>query len=92
MTSRWMQAVAAPARLWFVDSRTWLRRRFSDAAWGRQAVCGVIAVAIALFIVRVLGGAWTTQFKIFFPDSFSFKNAASGTPLSHCSSTRMSVR
>ena len=68
---------AARARLTdAVDSR------LASTQWRRQAVLVAIAVGISLFMIRVLGAAWPTHFKIFFPDSFSFKNAARDTPLS----------
>jgi hypothetical protein len=35
-----------------------------------------------LFVVRIFGGLWPDQFKIFFPDSFSFLNVAKLTPFS----------
>jgi hypothetical protein len=60
----------------YVDSR------LASNRWRQQAIYVIVAIGIALFMVRVLAAAWPTQFKIFFPDSFSFKNAARDTPLS----------
>ena len=68
---------AARARL-----TTAVDSRLTSARWRQQAVLVAIAVGVSLFMIRALGAAWPTQFKIFFPDSFSFKNAARDTPLS----------
>ena len=42
----------------------------------------VAALGLLVFVVRVLGQAWPKHFTMFFPDSFSFKNAARLTPFS----------
>ncbi|HEY4331857.1 MAG TPA: hypothetical protein VGM78_04785 [Ilumatobacteraceae bacterium] len=57
-----------------------IRPRFADPLWRRQA-CWVLGVlGLLAFMIRVLGASWPGHFKIFFPDSFSFKNAAKLTP------------
>ena len=56
--------------------------RVSDEAWRAQAVSVLVALGLMIYMVRVLGQGWSKQFTIFFPDSFSFKNAASLTPFS----------
>ena len=58
------------------------RALFTDETWRRQVVWVLSAIAVVLFMLRVLAAAWPTQFQIFFPDSFSFKNAALDTPFS----------
>ena len=42
----------------------------------------VAVLALLVFMVRVLGEGWPKHFAIFFPDSFSFLNAARQTPFS----------
>ena len=56
--------------------------RITDVAWRMQAACTAAALALMLFVVRILGAEWPGKYKIFFPDSFSFLNAAKHTPLS----------
>lgn len=56
--------------------------RLTDPAWRAQAWLVAAALGLAVFMIRVLGAAWPGQFKIFFPDSFSFINAAKQTPFS----------
>ena len=53
-----------------------------DQALASEIVLAFTAVAVLLFMVRVFGGMWPRNFKIFFPDSFSFLNAARHTPFS----------
>ncbi|MCU1395671.1 MAG: hypothetical protein JWM34_4099 [Ilumatobacteraceae bacterium] len=47
-----------------------------------QALSIVAVLALMVFMVRVLGAGWPKHFTIFFPDSFSFLNAARLTPFS----------
>ncbi len=54
--------------------------RFLDTEWRRRACSVLAAVGLAVFMIRVLGASWPGRFKIFFPDSFSFKHAARLTP------------
>jgi len=56
--------------------------RVSDSGWREQAWLVVATIGLLVFMVRVLGAVWPGQFKIFFPDSFSFINAAKHTPFS----------
>ncbi|MEO6123437.1 MAG: hypothetical protein ABIR32_06975 [Ilumatobacteraceae bacterium] len=56
--------------------------RLTDAAWRMQAASIAAVLGLMLFAVRVLGAQWPGKFKIFFPDSFSFLNAARHTPFS----------
>ncbi|MSY18035.1 MAG: hypothetical protein F2735_01730, partial [Actinobacteria bacterium] len=53
-----------------------------DQALASEIVVAFTAIAVLLFMVRVFGGMWPRNFKIFFPDSFSFLNAARHTPFS----------
>ncbi len=53
-----------------------------DHALTSQIAVAITAFAVMLFMVRVFGGLWPRGFKIFFPDSFSFLNAARLTPFS----------
>lgn len=63
-----LDPVAQPA----LSSREW-----RSTVW---VICA--AVGLMAFMVRVVGGFWPDQFKVFFPDSFSFMNAAKLTPFS----------
>ncbi len=56
--------------------------RLSDEAWRAQALAVLATLGLMIYMVRVLGQGWPQQFTIFFPDSFSFKNAAGLTPFS----------
>lgn len=40
------------------------------------------SLGLMLYVVRILGEGWPKHFTIFFPDSFSYKNAARLTPFS----------
>ncbi len=64
----------------------WMNRavwpRLTDAGWISTAAGVVASLGLLLFVVRTLGASWPGQFKIFFPDSFSFINAARLTPFS----------
>lgn len=66
--------------------RRWVARavvgRVRDAAWRGQAAFVVATLGLMLFMVRVLAAKWPTKYKISFPDSFSFINAAKHTPFS----------
>ena len=57
-------------------------RRLADRTWLSSAGVVLCGVGVALFMVRVLGAAWPGRYRIFFPDSFSFINAAKLTPFS----------
>ena len=58
----------------------------TDGVIGTRAPSSVVVVVASLglmvFMVRVLGGLWPHDFKIFFPDSFSFLHVAKITPFS----------
>ncbi|MCU1391127.1 MAG: hypothetical protein JWL72_4465, partial [Ilumatobacteraceae bacterium] len=56
--------------------------RLRDEAWRGQALSMVAALALMVFMVRVLAAGWPKRFAIFFPDSFSFIHAAKLTPFS----------
>src|SRR3954447_13013216 len=56
--------------------------RLTSSSWREQAGFVAATLGLLVFMIRVLGGGWPGQFKIFFPDSFSFLNAAKLTPLS----------
>lgn len=64
----------------------WVRRvviaRCSDPERRVRVWSVIAALGLMLFAVRVLGSGWPGRFAIFFPDSFSFKNAARHTPFS----------
>ncbi len=47
-----------------------------------QAVAVAASLGLMIFAVRVLGAGWPGKYRIFFPDSFSFLNAARHTPFS----------
>ncbi|CAB4886998.1 unannotated protein [freshwater metagenome] len=64
----------------FLDRVVWAR--LSNPAWISVAGGVCASLGLMIFMVRVLGASWPGQFKIFFPDSFSFKNAAGLTPFS----------
>jgi hypothetical protein len=54
--------------------------RLTSSAWREQAGFVAATIGLLIFMVRVLGAAWPTQFAIFFPDSFSFLKVAKLTP------------
>ena len=56
--------------------------RITDDAWRMQAAAIVATLGLMVFVVRVLGAEWPGKYEIFFPDSFSFLNAAKHTPFS----------
>jgi len=56
------------------------RRR--GQALNSEITVAFAAIAVMLFMMRVFGGMWPRNFNIFFPDSFSFLNAARLTPFS----------
>ena len=56
--------------------------RLTSSSWREEAGFVVATLALLVFMVRVLGAGWPGQFKIFFPDSFSFMRAAKLTPFS----------
>ena len=62
------------------DAQTASRRR--DQLLISEITVAFTAIAVMLFMLRVFGGLWPRSFKIFFPDSFSFLNAARHTPFS----------
>ena len=56
--------------------------RLTNPNWISTAAGVVASLGLLFFVVRTLGAAWPGKFKIFFPDSFSFLNAARLTPFS----------
>src|SRR5689334_2417308 len=64
--------------------RRWWRRailaRFEDPVWRSNAWLAVAALALLIFMIRVIAAAWPGHFTIFYPDSFSFKHVARLTP------------
>ncbi len=56
--------------------------RLTDSRWISTATGVIATLGLLFFVVRTLGASWPGQFKIFFPDSFSFINAARLTPFS----------
>jgi hypothetical protein len=64
----------------FLDREVW--PRLSSPTWLSAAGGICAAIGLMLFMVRVLGAPWPGQFKIFFPDSFSFLKVAKLTPFS----------
>lgn len=54
----------------------------SERTWRSSVAIVCASVGLMLFMVRVFGGLWPNEFKIFFPDSFSFLHVANITPLS----------
>ena len=63
-------------------ARRALLSRVTDRSWRGQAISVIAALGLMIFMVRVLGAGWPKRFAIFFPDSFSFKDAAKLTPFS----------
>lgn len=59
-----------------------IRPRLADPAWRIQAALIGSTLGLLVFATRVLGATWPGKFRIFFPDSFSFINAARHTPFS----------
>ena len=54
--------------------------RFQDDAWRSAAWLTLAALALLVFMIRVIGASWPGHFTIFFPDSFSFRTVARLTP------------
>ncbi len=54
--------------------------RLRDAGWRSNAWLTLAALALLVFMIRVIGASWPSHFTIFFPDSFSFRHVARLTP------------